>query len=625
MAIYACGSGIIGEGQACNGANVSGLTCASLGYASGKLACKSNCLGFDVSQCVTGKTVVAKSCSQFDVQNAVNSASPGDTVMVPAGTCTYTSPVIYVPSVNITKPLTLEGAGIGNTIINAQIGGQAFETAILLSSGDRLTGFTITGTQGASTGIVQVNGQNFRIDHDYIDVTGSSPGISTSGQSSGVIDHDTFINGNPDLSITGAGASAWNFPDVFGTGNTIIIENDTFNHTVINDGAVDAYNGANWVFRYNKVIGEVTIGNHGLDSGGQPSPRDFEVYNNTFYNPYGHWVWPMNFRGGTGVIFNNNVSAAGGSFDSFAILESYRSCASLCSGGLCATWGLCNGTNPIDQNRPGQDGYACYEQVSRTIGQMLLPVFAWNNMFKGQPGAASIYAPSCPVGQYILVANRDYYNNQVTYNSTSGYYQQFFTGENYQTDYNGVTQQWNYKPYVYPSPLTQFSAVGIGGTTTSTSSVSTTSVSTTSVSTASTTSVSTVSTTSASTIVTTTIFQYGSNTVPIILTNSQGSSTGSGFQQMVTFNPTSTSYKTYEAADLGNIRFAQGGLAPLLVVREWLHLVINERSLLGQGSKHTWKRGQHKDKHDIRVDVDTLRRHLCGRGTATLRGIVRTV
>jgi hypothetical protein len=48
--------------------------------------------------------------------------------------------------------------------------------------------------------------------------------------------------------------------------------------------------------------------------------------------------------------------------------------------------------------------------------------------------------------------------------------------------------------------------------------------------------------------------------VPITITNSQSSPTGSGFQQMVSFNPSqSSAYTVNEASDLGNIRFYQGG------------------------------------------------------------------
>lgn len=44
--------------------------------------------------------------------------------------------------------------------------------------------------------------------------------------------------------------------------------------------------------------------------------------------------------------------------------------------------------------------------------------------------------------------------------------------------------------------------------------------------------------------------------VPIILNNTQSTSTGSNFQQMITIDP--SSYSSYERPDLGNIRFYQG-------------------------------------------------------------------
>ncbi|HLQ21396.1 MAG TPA: hypothetical protein VK127_03705, partial [Nitrososphaerales archaeon] len=41
--------------------------------------------------------------------------------------------------------------------------------------------------------------------------------------------------------------------------------------------------------------------------------------------------------------------------------------------------------------------------------------------------------------------------------------------------------------------------------------------------------------------------------VPITLTNNQGSATPATFQQKITWNP--SSYSSYEASDLGNVRF----------------------------------------------------------------------
>jgi hypothetical protein len=59
-----------------------------------------------------GKTITAASCSSANVQSAINSVVDGDTVIVPAGSCMWTSAV----SIN-NKGITLQGAGIGQTII----------------------------------------------------------------------------------------------------------------------------------------------------------------------------------------------------------------------------------------------------------------------------------------------------------------------------------------------------------------------------------------------------------------------------------------------------------------------------------------------------------------------------
>jgi len=61
-------------------------------------------------------TVDAASCSQDDVQTAIDSAIRGDTVKIPAGSCTWTS------SLSITKSITLQGAGIGSTTFTRSIG-----------------------------------------------------------------------------------------------------------------------------------------------------------------------------------------------------------------------------------------------------------------------------------------------------------------------------------------------------------------------------------------------------------------------------------------------------------------------------------------------------------------------
>src|SRR3989304_7316481 len=54
---------------------------------------------------VYAETIYATSCSFGDVQTAVNAASSGDTVVVPAGSCTWSS----VLTLSSTKAIILQG------------------------------------------------------------------------------------------------------------------------------------------------------------------------------------------------------------------------------------------------------------------------------------------------------------------------------------------------------------------------------------------------------------------------------------------------------------------------------------------------------------------------------------
>ena len=59
------GNGITEPGEACDGIDLNGYTCASIaaGFSGGTLSCKTDCSGYDVSQCVQGNTIQAVSCS----------------------------------------------------------------------------------------------------------------------------------------------------------------------------------------------------------------------------------------------------------------------------------------------------------------------------------------------------------------------------------------------------------------------------------------------------------------------------------------------------------------------------------------------------------------------------------
>ena len=93
-----------------------------------------------------GRLIKAASCSQHDVQAAIDAASDGDTVLVPAGTAAWTSPDENAPAVLIAKKaITVQGAGMDKTIITDATGAKAHQVPfrIIAAQGKpfRITGF----------------------------------------------------------------------------------------------------------------------------------------------------------------------------------------------------------------------------------------------------------------------------------------------------------------------------------------------------------------------------------------------------------------------------------------------------------------------------------------------------
>src|SRR5262245_41144261 len=58
-------------------------------------------------------TLTAANCSLSAVQSAISSAVSGDTVIVPAGSASWTA------QLTISKGIKLQGAGVGNTVITS--------------------------------------------------------------------------------------------------------------------------------------------------------------------------------------------------------------------------------------------------------------------------------------------------------------------------------------------------------------------------------------------------------------------------------------------------------------------------------------------------------------------------
>jgi hypothetical protein len=278
-------------------------------------------------------TLNAPSCSFVDVQSTVNSASSGDTVIVPTGSCTWSSQVTVSG-----KALTLIGATtcngtptsqttscIDNTVITLALGSDASLVVSNTSASNfvRLTGFTfVDGTSGLSNGVIRFsNGMHgsvsFRVDDLHLKSNSGGAFINLS-DSYGLADHilidETGAAGmSPPFVIYGdyatRGYQNWNDPTVEGSNQATYIENCTYNalHSGT-EGFFDAYSGAKIVVRYNAINNAGDSGGHGTDSGNWRSVVLQEIYNNIFTNNTGSSLDPMTVRGGILLMFNNTLA-----------------------------------------------------------------------------------------------------------------------------------------------------------------------------------------------------------------------------------------------------------------------------------------------------------------------------
>jgi hypothetical protein len=385
-------------------------------------------------------------------------------VTVPAGTCTWTATVAIS-----NRALTLQGAGIDATTITDQ--GATGEGALNISGASAtnfvtVTGFTFVKSADHPGGIIQIGGTEaevaFRIHHNrLLFATAGSRGIYPSSVY-GLIDRNTFDVPAPGgsiqvISVDGshggadAGFTPWTRPLTLGTINAVYVEDNTFNVVTIDEDAIDMYNGARLVVRYNTFNG-AHIGFHGTDSGGQRGPVSHEIYNNTFINNSGSHFRGGTVRGGTGVWFNNTYG--GSSPWGPIILMCYRCCET----GNVSDWQYCNGTNwelgSTDPSSAGSricsvgggvkfcsgnrdilctadstcaaagagtcsayfdhagapGGYLCRDQPGAGPRQVSEPLYQWNNggmVFGTYDGG--VLCPWGPITSFIA-AGRDYFD-----------------------------------------------------------------------------------------------------------------------------------------------------------------------------------------------------------------------
>jgi hypothetical protein len=424
------------------------------------------------------------------VQAAVNSAASGDTVVVPAGSCSWTSGV-NIPN---GKHITLRGAGINVTTITR---GDQQLTFNLNGSATRITGFTFQQGQIVIGGDNATPVQDFRIDHNrfvggnyngYVAIEISCPfAVSPTGTfCRGLVDNNTFEAGAVARPMGFAAASslhaAWSIPTNLGGQDTVFIEDNSFSAP---SGSLWHYIDTNYagrfVFRFNTTA---SMGAEVHSLQGWRGSRAWEIYKNTM-NGSG-WTAGL-IRGGVGVSWGNTISSGIGPWT----LDNVRSY------NTGYDYGNCNGSSTADGNQSGGQGYVCRDQLgsgrdvclsnpsSRTASatgwctQTREPSYFWLNRTGSAITAIDTSGRGLSTTHHVL-SNRDFYNEVGSFNGTAGVGQGPLAGRpstcTIGTAYWATDQgEWNsknsgpdgqlykctapntwtlyYRPYQYPHPL----------------------------------------------------------------------------------------------------------------------------------------------------------------------------
>jgi hypothetical protein len=262
-----------------------------------------------------GATINAASCSRTDVGNAVAAAVNGDTVQVPAGTCTWTS------NLSLTKGVHLIGAGIGKTNITGNYTGSwlmSYTPANYSANWPlRISGFTFDFNKQSGGVILNHSPTNFtlqtniRIDHNEFK-NASTQALMINGYR-GVADNNVFTGtAYPVRFASGASKEWWNNWEglVFGgANNNFYFADNTFSVEAI---VVDCQFGNRYAFRYNTIVASNPTGSYPLmdmhgNAGQFWSCFGGEIYGNNI-TVQGDGGQILDQRGGKTVVFYNQVN-----------------------------------------------------------------------------------------------------------------------------------------------------------------------------------------------------------------------------------------------------------------------------------------------------------------------------
>jgi hypothetical protein len=367
-------------------------------------------------------TITAASCSRTNVAAAIASASPGDTVQVPAGSCSWSGGLSI-------SGIRLVGAGKSSS--GTIITDGAVTITKHATQYTRVSGFRFTGTARHVTVNGSPSNKPYIIDNNYFFTNGGSGsatmlGISVNG---GLLHHNDFVasSGTSKDVLNIITSENWSQAPTVGDADTngernIYFEDNTF--TNILETAPDGDVGSRLVIRYNTYIDSSIVFHGGAPNDSSPGggTRQFEVYNNTFDRvsnsvAVNKWIW---VRGSSGVIANNIMDRAdspdGNSYTGKPEIDLTLACP---------------GSYPM-QYQVGQTTQTPQNPPSR-------PLLIFGNTGPGSTdnnfisvGSSNTAGGSCSSPSSYIQLNRDYVRSN----------------------------SWGWRPFTYPHPLQSLSGGG---------------------------------------------------------------------------------------------------------------------------------------------------------------------
>jgi hypothetical protein len=319
------------------------------------------------------------------INGPTHKAVDGDVIIIPAGSCTWSSGITIPNGVGI----TVQGTGTPNS--TASTFGPSASCSATSISVSGTTAFRATPSFGNSTtrlscmampygggaaaafsvlGTCTSGGcPNLRVDNIAFTGwsghtnAGISYGISAVGDMFGVLDHNSLPGTGGYLQLVefahasylGVGLNgdnSWAQPESYGSANFLFMENNVFttSGTSENEGSAGGLTkegGGRIVVRFNQFNSmdnyNFAIGWHGTESNGRPrSTRAFEFYQNT-YTCASSCDAVASWRGGNGLVWGNtyNLPGGAGSLNNAFSVTNYRSQGN-------PNWGACDGASAYD-------------------------------------------------------------------------------------------------------------------------------------------------------------------------------------------------------------------------------------------------------------------------------------